>query len=912
MKIHHLTVAECLHSLDSREEGLASPEAARRLHEFGPNQVSHARQESLVRRFLHQFTHFFALVLWAAAALAFVSAWQEPGQGMETLGVAILCVIFVNGVFSFVQEYRAERALASLRRLLPAEVKVLRDSQVGLLPASALVPGDVLLLEEGDQVPADARVLETHGARVNNATITGESVPELREAGPSGEEELVRSPNVVLAGTFLTTGRLRALVFATGMQTEFGRIAHLTQATPAELSPLQREIVRLGHIVAVLAMALGGVFFLIGRALGLPPWENLLFAIGIIVANVPEGLLPTVTLALAMASQRMARRNVVVRDLVSVETLGSATVICTDKTGTLTENRMEARALFVASGRHDASPQALVSLGASYPRLFEGARLCHMLQEVRRDGAPVLAGDPMEVALVHMGARARPGPLEARREDELPFDPERKRLSTVHRMPEGRLLHTKGALESVLSLCREVETEQGVRPLTPELAGRFRDEGEVLAREGLRVLAFAYRRLPDGVSPSHWEEGLVLSGLVGLEDPFRPEVPAAIQRCREAGIRVILVTGDHPRTAEAVARQVGLVRTERPVVLTSAELRRLSDTQLQLALDAPEVLFARVAPVDKRRVVMALKRKREVVAVTGDGVNDAPALKEAHIGIAMGLAGTDVAREAADVVLADDNFASIVAAVEEGRAVYSNIRKFLTYILTSNVPEIVPYLAFVLLRIPLPLSILQILAVDLGTDMLPALALGAEPPHARVMHQPPSDFRRRLLDAPLLLRAYLFLGVMEAAAGMAAFFFVLGRGGWSYGEPLAWNAPLHLRAMAACLGAIVVMQVMNVLLCRTERAPTFSVRLRDNPLLFVGVAVELLLLGFIVYTPWGNRVFATAPLPGSLWLFVLPFAVGMLALEEARKAWTRRVRWRRGGRGGLPRRAVKSPVRAHA
>jgi sodium/potassium-transporting ATPase subunit alpha len=387
-----------------------------------------------------------------------------------------------------------------------------------------------------------------------------------------------------------------------------------------------------------------------------------------------------------------------------------------------------------------------------------------------------------------------------------------------------------------------------------------------------------------------------------MEDPLRPEVPAAIERCREAGIRVILVTGDHPRTAEAVARQAGLVRTERPVVLTSAELRRLSDVQFQLALDAPEILFARVAPVDKRRVVMALNRKREVVAVTGDGVNDAPALKEAHIGIAMGLSGTDVAREAADVVLTDDNFASIVAAVEEGRAVYSNIRKSLTYILSSNIPEIVPYLAFVLLRIPLPLSILQILAVDLGTDMLPALALRAEPPHDRVMRQPPSDFRKRLLDAPLLLRAYLFLGVMEATAAMATFFFVLERGGWRYGAPLPWNSPLHLQGMAACLGAIVVMQVANVLLCRTERAPTFPVRPRDNPLLLLGVGVELLLLLLLVYTPWGNRVFATAPLPAATWLFMLPFAVGMLALEEARKAWVRRSRPRASGRArdGLP------------
>ncbi len=906
MKIHHLTAEESLRSLHSRSEGLSHAEAERRLREFGPNEIAHPEQEPLARKLLRQFTHFFALILWGAAALAFIAEWRNPGEGMATLGFAILGVILVNGLFSFLQEYRAEQAIASLRRLLPNQIKALREGQLLLLQASALVPGDVVVLEEGDQVPADCRVMESHEARVNNATITGESSPEPRDSAPSTEEEMVHSTNVVLAGTFLTAGRAQALVFATGMQTEFGRIAHLTQAAGEGLSPLQQEIVRLGRIVAVLATGIGVTFFFIGQAMRLPLWQNLLFAIGIIVANVPEGLLPTVTLALAMASQRMARRNALVRNLISVETLGAATVICTDKTGTLTENRMAVKALYVDGGLHPAVPEALRALVPTHQRLFEGARLCQNVKELRREGDVELAGDPMELALLSLGAEVLPGPLEAPREDELPFDPERKRLSTLHRTPEGRVLYTKGAAEVLLPLCREVQTEAGVRALSPEVRERFLRVGEQLAREGLRVLAFAWRRVGEHEDRARLEEGLVLSGLIGLEDPIRPEVPEAIQRCREAGIRVILVTGDHPQTAEAVARTVGLVRSEQPVVLTSVALRRMSDTQLQLALNAPEVLFARVAPGDKQRVVAALKRKREIVAVTGDGVNDAPALKEAHIGIAMGRTGTDVAREAADVVLADDHFATIVNAIEEGRAVFQNIRKFLTYILTSNVPELVPYLAFVLFRIPLPLTILQILAVDLGTDILPALALGAEPPHPGVMQQPPAAFHRRLLEAGLLVRAYLFLGLMEATAGMAAFFFVLGRGGWRPGAPLAWNAPLHLQGMTACLGAIVIMQVVNVLLCRTTRESTFAMGLRSNRLLLPAVAVELLLLAFIVYTPWGNRIFSTAPLPAEVWLFMLPFALGMLALEEGRKAWLRRAmgkQWHPQPAGPSPRRS---------
>jgi magnesium-transporting ATPase (P-type) len=373
-----------------------------------------------------------------------------------------------------------------------------------------------------------------------------------------------------------------------------------------------------------------------------------------------------------------------------------------------------------------------------------------------------------------------------------------------------------------------------------------------------------------------------------LEDPPRPEVPGAIRTCREAGIKVVMVTGDHPHTAVAIAREIDLVRSPAPTVMTGDELRVLSDTQLQLAVAEPEIVFARVTADQKLRIVAALQARKEIVAVTGDGVNDAPALKKADIGIAMGLSGTDVAREAADMVLLDDNFASIVAAVEEGRAVFDNIRKFLTYILTSNIPELVPYLAFAVFKIPLPLTIIQILAVDLGTDMLPALALGAESPNHAVMRRPPRPRSARLLDRGLLLRAYAWLGGMEAVAAMSAFFFVLTTGGWMYGDRLSAIDPLYLQATTACLSAIIVMQVVNVFLCRDNRASAFSFGLFSNPLILVGIAAEVALIVFIDYSSWGNRLFATAPIPLDVWLYVIPFAVGMLAMEEARKWIVRR------------------------
>jgi len=880
MKIHHLSVAEALASLSSGTNGLTQAEATHRLQEFGQNRVEHLVGLSLWLRFLQNFTHFFALILWLAAGLAFVAKFFDPGEGMATLGWAILGVILINGVFSFWQEYRAERALAALENLLPRQVKVRRDGQARQVPAEEIVPGDLLLLAEGDDVPADCRLIEAFSVRVNLATVTGESLPKAMETGPSAEENFLHAKNVLLAGTALVSGEAQAVVFATGAHTEFGKIARLTQTAAETISPLQREIAHLSRLVAALATLLGAVFFLIGHMLGLTFWQNFIFAIGIIVANVPEGLLPTVTLALAMATQRMAARNALVRHLPAVETLGAATVILTDKTGTLTQNRMAVKRLFLA-GDFVTPAQAAgdPALAAMRAPLFEAARLCHDLKAAGDEWL----GDPMEIALVQMARRAPPRHSDCPKVDEIPFDAERKRLSTLHRTMSGLTLYTKGAPETVLPLCRFVLTAGGIELLTAEWEARFDAAHDEMMENGLRVLAFACRSVAADYQHGRLEEEMVLVGLTGLEDPPRQGVPEAVAKCREAGIRVIMCTGDHPRTATAIGREIGLIRSIDPTVITGEALRRMSNTQLQLALNAPEILFARVSADQKLRVVTALKRKKHIVAVTGDGVNDAPALKHADIGIAMGLSGTDVARESADMILLDDNFASIVAAVEEGRAVYDNIRKFLTYILTHNFAELVPYLAFVLFRIPLPLTVMQILAIDLVTDTMPALALGAEAPHPSTMKRPPRPRSQRLLDWPLALRAYLFLGVIEATAAMAAFFFVLHAAGWHYGQELARLAPLYLQATTATLSAIILMQVVNVFLCRDSRDSLFTSGTSGNRLILGGIAVELALILLIDYTPWGNRIFDTAPIGAEVWLFVIPFAAGMVVLEEIRK-----------------------------
>lgn len=880
MKIQQLSAEQACASLHSAPTGLAEREAYRRLLEFGQNRVEEIREERLVLKFAREFTHFFALILWVAAALAFIAEWKGPGQGMATLGYAIIGVIVINGIFSFWQEYRAQKAVAALRNLLPNQVKAMRDGTVREITAAELVPGDVILLAGGDAIPADCRLLEAFGVRVNNATITGEALPKARDAEVSSESEVQHSRNVLMAGTTLVAGEAKALVFATGMRSEFGQIAHLTQISGEGLSPLQREIKRLSRIIAALSVLIGAVFFLVGHLLGLPFWTNLIFTIGIIVANVPEGLLPTVTLSLAMATQRMAKRNALVRHLPAVETLGAATVICTDKTGTLTQNRMTVKEVFV-SGEYYVPADLVQQPQLRGNPLFEVALYCHNVKETRQNGTPSLLGDPMEIALVEMARTMIASPPDSTRLDEIPFDTDRKRMSVLYRTPDGDLLYCKGALETVLPLCRHIHTDGATTALGEAHRQSLQQAQESLAEQGLRVLALSCRRILPGCERQDWEQELTLCGLVGIEDPPRPEVPAAIASCRAAGIKVIMVTGDHPHTAAAIAREIGLAQT--PLVIAGNELQRMSQIQLQLALDEPEIIFARVRADQKMRIVKALKKKREIVAVTGDGVNDAPALKAAHIGISMGISGTDVAKESADIILLDDNFASIVAAVEEGRAVFENIRKFMTYILTSNVPELIPYLAFVLFKIPLPLTIVQILAVDLGTDILPALALGVEKPGGDVMQRPPRPRTERLLHWPLLLRAYLFLGLMEAAAAMAAFFYVLHMGGWHYGQAIAFTDPLYLQATTATLTAIIMMQVVNVFLCRSDTQTAFSFGVFTNKLLLLGVATEVALIVLIDYTSWGNMIFGTSPIGVEVWLYIVPFMLGMLALEECRK-----------------------------
>jgi sodium/potassium-transporting ATPase subunit alpha len=888
MKINNLTKEEVLHNLVTSENGLTEKEAKKRLSEFGLNEIEEVKKTSLFIRFLKQFTHFLAILLWIGAGLAILSEILHPGEGMLTLGLAITGVIFINALFTFVQEYRAEKSIEKLRLLLPFYVKVIREGKEREISARDVVPGDLIILSEGNKVPADSRLIDTTYLMLNNASLTGESEPVPAQHKPC-EGEIIESRNIAFAGTTVVSGSGKAIVFATGMATEFGRIAHLTSAVEAGLSPLQKEIVKVTRIIAFLSTIMGVLFFFIGHLIGIGFWENFIFAVGIIVANVPEGLLPTVTLSLAMGSQRMAKKKALIKTLTSVETLGSVTVICTDKTGTLTQNRMEVKEVWTAEKQGAGGKEKWAEANT----LLKTAYLCNNARFINGE----YKGDPTETALLKY-ARENIGELQSERVHEIPFDSERKRMTTVYKKLEtekgrtgesgtpfpGFIAYTKGALENVLPLCSYILIDNKKVQINESNKKMVMDAYHSLMDKGLRVLSFAYSELqnPD----SEPEKGMVFVGLIGIEDPPRPEVSEAIRKCHEAGIKIIMITGDASRTAVAIAKEIGLVKGN-PVVIEGHEFVRMSDKELRERLTEKEIIFSRMTPKHKMRVVSILKEEGQRVAVTGDGVNDAPALKKADIGIAMGIAGTDVAKEASDMILLDDNFATIVNAIEEGRAVYENIRKFISYIFSSNIPEIVPYLAYILFRIPLPLTIIQILAVDLGTDMLPALALGAEKPTEGIMKQQPRDPKERLLNLRLLTRAYLFLGPIEAAAGLFGFFYILKSGGWQWGQMLPSDNLLYMQATTACLTAIIVTQVANVFACRSFRESVFKIGFFSNKLIFIGIAFEILLQIFIVYHPWGNRIFATAPIAANIWLILIPFAMFLFIAEEIRKVFFR-------------------------
>jgi sodium/potassium-transporting ATPase subunit alpha len=872
---HRHPAEELFRRLASSPSGLTRDEARDRLRHEGPNVLPEARPEPLVLRLSRHLRHRFALLLWAGAGLALLGERFSPGQGMALIAAALIGVVFVNAGFTFWQELRVERAMAAFRRMLSRRARVLRNGVEADVDAAVVVVGDVVVLREGDRVPADARLFEANALKVDNSPLTGECEPQLRTVHPATTARL-NSRNLVFSGTLVTTGTGRGLVYATGGATEIGHIARVTQETARVESPIRRELRHFIRVITAIALGLGVVFFGAGWAIGNPFWINLVFAIGIIVANVPEGLLPTVTLGLAIAGRKMAKRNALLKTLESAETLGSTTVICTDKTGTLTQNEMRVTSLSADAAAADSA--------------FRVMALCNNATLEVRDGRARASGDPTETALLLHVEGERPGAVARLRAErprvfERPFDSATREMATVQRMPEGFEALLKGAPEVVIEQCTHVRRDGKPVPMTGDAKAETRAAADELARSGRRVLVLARKgvELSGDLDAEVMGSGYELVGLVAMHDPPRPEVASAVARCREAGIRVVVISGDHPLTVEAISRQVGIVG-DKSTIYTGADIADWSKAALRRALANDDVHFARTSPLDKLQIVTALQEANHIVAVTGDGVNDAPALKRADIGVAMGQTGTDVAREAADMVLVDDNFATIIAAVEEGRVIYGNIRRFIGYVLTSNVPEILPCIAFVLFDIPLPLPVLLILAIDLGTDMAPAIGLATEPAETEVMKLPPRPRTERLLSRDLLLSSYVLWGFFESAAGFAAYFWVLGTGGWRAGVELAPGDPLYRQAIAAFFAAVVTCQVANVMVWRTTHESVLTKGLLRNRAVLAGIGTEVLFLFVIVETNLGHTLFGTATLPAAAWLVPVPFALAMLGLAELAKA----------------------------
>ena len=906
-KAASLPINDVFNELTTSENGLTTEEAKLRLKKYGYNRLSEKRQIPFIHKFITHFKDLFGILLLVAAALSWAS-------GSPELSLIILAVVFVNIFVSIFQESRAEKAMETLKSWMPEYAKVVRDGELKKISVREIVPGDVISLEEGDRVPADARLIEVFDLWTNNVPLTGESEPQPRIAEPTKvvEKAYLYSPNLVFMSTSVAKGQGKAVVYSTGMNTQFGKIASLTQTIKEEDSPLQKEIALTAKYDFIIAVIVGAAFFAASFLfLKVPVQNSFLFMIGVMVACVPEGLQVTVSSALAINVLKMVKQHVIVKRLSAVQTLGSVTVICTDKTGTITKGEMTVNKLWVKDRVVEVSGLGYMPVGdftingeplqegetKSLDKLLEIAALCNGAKidsPSDRNRNWSVIGDPTDgallVAALKYGQNIEELINEKPNVDILPFSFERKRMTTVHEYKDQLYIYTKGAPRNILDVCTKVLVDGKIEELTQESIDWIETRIHEFANEGLRVIAMSYKIIPKTEYKKEVEEtekDLIFVGLAGMRDPPRVEVKDAVEKAKQAGIQTVIITGDYGPTAQAIAQEVGIVEKDFCQIIRGVDLEDLNDQAIVDEVKKGNVIFARVSPEQKLRIVTVLKKSGEVVAVTGDGANDAPSLKEADIGVAMGASGTDVAREAADIVLLNDSFASIVKAVESGRAIYENIRKFIVYVFSHNWAELIPYVLYALLAIPLPLLVVQVLAIDLAIDVIPSLALSREPPEAGIMQEPPRSLKERLFTGKVFGRS-LYIGVIIAVGAMVGCISAWTAGGWHFGQSLAADSPVYIKGVTMTFAGIVVAQVGNVLACRTSRQSIFKTSLKTNKWILAGIVAQISILAFLVYVPLMQQVFGTTGLGLNDWGFLISLALVVVFAEEIRKFFVRR------------------------
>jgi Ca2+-transporting ATPase len=876
-----------LAQLRSSPTGLSDEEARKRLEHHGPNELAEEERISPIKIFLDQFKSFLIIILLVAVGLSAIL-----GEGIDAI-VIVAIVLFASGL-GFIQEYRAERSMEALKRMAAPTTMIIRSGEEQEIPTRELVPGDIIVLSTGDRIPADARIIEAANLKVDEASLTGESIPvEKTFVVLEGDVDVADRKNMVYMGTAAVYGRGKGVVTATGMKTEFGTIAQMLREVEVIRTPLQENLDRMGKWIAIGAGALCVILGCIGILRGHQPFEMLIWVISLAVAAVPEVLPAVVTIGLAIGVQRMVKRHALVRRLPVVETLGCTTVICSDKTGTLTQDQMTVRRLWVADKLIEVTgvgydPHGSFSVaGKPYDpmkdkdveMLLLACALCNDTRLTRAEGVWVVKGDPTEGALVVLAQKAGLGQRAVTQQfpriGEVPFSSERKRMTTIHRSLRSQIAFMKGAPEIVLAASGSISRGEKEEPLTREGRERMLDIARGMAGDALRVLGLAYRNLPDG---ERWdesvEEGMVFVGFVGMIDPPREEVKEAIKTCERSGIKTVMITGDHQVTAEAIAAELAIIKGGK--VVSGHQLAQLGQRKFNSIVERINV-YARVSPAHKLKIVTALQAKRHVVAMTGDGVNDAPALKQANIGIAMGITGTDVTKEAADMILTDDNFASIVAAVKEGRGIYGNIKKYLIYLLSCNLGEIL-LMAVAILFGPffglpvgiIPLLAIQILYVNLATDGLPAIALSLDPPEADIMERPPRP-KGETVFTPGVLRYLIGAGVWTAFVSLAVFVWAIqaGRG--------------TVEARTLCFVTLILMQFFNAFNCRSMQRSFFQIGVFTNRWLWLAILWECVVLTLVLYIPVLQGAFHVFPLGVGDWLIVVCSAFTIFIVAEVYK-----------------------------